>query len=396
MDLISVNKAKELIRNYTIPLIPVCVPMADAWGKVLAEDLYADFDIPAFSQSSMDGYAFRYDDLIVHNVLPVSGEMAAGANDLSVLTTGTAMRIFTGAPLPANADTVVMQEKTKLENGMLTILDEGIIRGANVRLPGSEMQKGGLALKANSILSAGAIGFLAGLGIDQVKIYPEPSISIIITGNELQKPGTSPVFGKVYESNSFALMAALKQLPTGPVQLVEAADDLDVLTNSLQKSLQHANLVLLTGGVSVGDYDFVVKAAERCGVENIFHGVLQRPGKPLYAGKKGNTWVFGLPGNPSSVLTCFYEYVLEAISMMTMHNRSLVKKQAALSSDHHKTNRLTQFLKGYYNGNSVEIMEAQESYKMRSIAQANCLVVLEPDMDTCTKGQIVNIHLLPV
>jgi molybdopterin molybdotransferase len=306
------------------------------------------------------------------------------------------MRIFTGAPLPANADTVVMQEKTNVNNGMLTILDANISRGANVRLPGSEIREGALALRANSVLKPGAIGFLAGLGNDQVKIYPEPTISIIITGNELQKPGTSPVFGKVYESNSFALMAALKTLNIDSVQLFESTDDLVELTKCLQKALQHSNLVLLTGGVSVGDYDLVVKAAEQCGVDKIFHGVLQRPGKPLYAGKKGDTWVFGLPGNPSSVLTCFYEYVLEAISIMTMHTRSLVKVQASLSHDHHKANRLTQFLKSYYAGNSVEILEAQESYKMRSFALANCLVVLEPDMEHLRKGELVDIHLLPV
>jgi len=395
-DLISVKQAKELIREHTIPLLPVSVPLIDAAGKILAEDLFSNFDIPAFAQSSMDGYAFRYNDWIKHSILSISGEMAAGATHPTALPAGTAMRIFTGAPLPEGADTVVMQEKTSVENGILSILDDKFTQGANVRLPGTEIQKAALAVKANTLLSAGAIGFLAGLGISQVKIFPEPTISIIITGNELQKPGTAPIYGKVFESNSFALMAALKSLHAGSVQVHEAGDDLEELINCLQKALMHSNLVLLTGGVSVGDYDFVVKAAERCGVEAIFHGILQRPGKPLYAGKHADKWVFGLPGNPSSVLTCFYEYVLEAISIMTMHTRSLEIKQATISHDFHKANRLTQFLKGYYDGSSVEILEAQESYKMRSFARANCLVVMEPEMEACRKGQMIEIHLLPL
>jgi molybdopterin molybdotransferase len=168
-------------------------------------------------------------------------------------------------------------------------------------------------LKESEYLSPAAIGFLAALGIARVRVYRRPAISMVITGNELQLPGKELLYGQVYEANSFMLKAALQQLHFGDIPVFYADDHLGRLTSTLQSALSTSDVVLLCGGISVGDYDFVLQAATDCDVEKLFHKVKQRPGKPLYFGRKENKIVFGLPGNPSSVLTCFYEYVIEGL-----------------------------------------------------------------------------------
>jgi molybdopterin molybdotransferase len=187
--MISVTEAKEIINNNTIALAPVKSVLGEAAGKVLAEDVYAPVDIPAFPQSSMDGYAFSFQGWKQHKKIKIVGEVAAGTDENIMLEPGNAVRIFTGAPVPTGADTVIMQEKTKTHNEELIIEDETLQAGTSVRPKGSEIKAGALALGKGSVLSPAGIGFLAGIGINDVKIYPNPSISIIVTGNELQQPG---------------------------------------------------------------------------------------------------------------------------------------------------------------------------------------------------------------
>ena len=209
--MISVAEAKKIIEGNAHPLKPVKVSISEAAGKILAEDIYSNADFPPFPQSSMDGYAFRFEDWKKENPLVIEGEMAAGVTEKMILAPGKATRIFTGAPLPEVADTVIMQEKTQIKKGqsgekLLVITDENLQAGANVRLKGSEIRKGTPALEKNSLLSPASIGFLAGIGIAEVLVFPHPSISVIITGKELQEPGKPLHFGQVYESNNFILM----------------------------------------------------------------------------------------------------------------------------------------------------------------------------------------------
>jgi molybdopterin molybdotransferase len=173
-------------------------------------------------------------------------------------------------------------------------------------------------------------------------------------------------------------------------------DNLEVLTGILKEALEQSDLVLLTGGVSVGDYDFVLEAAGKCGVSTLFHKVKQRPGKPLFFGKKEQKLVFGLPGNPSSVLSCFYQYVLPALQILSKRNVTLQTTDVPLSKSFRKNASLTFFLKGFYNGASVSILDAQESYRLSSFARANCLVQINESVTECKEGELVQIHLLPL
>jgi molybdopterin molybdotransferase len=390
--MISVGEAKKIINDSVKLLNAQSVAIQDAWDTTLAEDVIAPQDIPAYPQSSMDGYAFAFEDL--GKELLLAGESAAGNRHNFALRSHSAARIFTGAAVPEGADTVVMQEKVKVLDGQLIIEDEGLVPGSNVRGKGSEIKKGDVALPKGAYLSAASLGFLAGIGITNAVVYPKPAVTIIVTGNELKTIGAPLEYGEVYESNSFALTAALKQFHVSPMKVVRVEDDPAALRNVMQSALAESDLLLMTGGVSVGEYDFVTKVAGECGIHTLFHKIKQRPGKPLFFGMKDEKIVFGLPGNPSSVLTCFYEYVVPAVKKMTNGRQQLNILKAPLSASFKKNIPFKQFLKGFYDGRTVTPLSAQESYKMNSFAKANCLIVLEESDQECKEGDIKEIHLI--
>ena len=394
--MITVEEAKKIIQEQVNPLKPIQVMLTDAAGLILATDVYADIDIPAFAQSSMDGYAFSFSGWQTNKTLQIAGEMAAGSGETISCSPEQAVRIFTGAAVPEGTDTVVMQEKVTTKNGELYITDDKLKAGGNVRPKGSEIKAGALALPVGTFLSPAAIGFLAGIGITKINAWPKPTISIIVTGKELQQPGKPLQYGQVYESNSATLKAALKQINISEVKICWADDDLEILKQILQAELSESDVVLLTGGISVGDYDFVLDAVTQCGITKSFHRLKQRPGKPLYFGKKVDQLVFGLPGNPSSVLTCFYEYVLPALQQLGNNtNIGLKKLSVPLGKAIDKPTGLTHFLKGYYDGEKVLSLDAQESYRLSSFAKANCLIKIAEETTHCDEGANVEIHLLP-
>ncbi len=394
-EFISVSEAKDLIYKHTELLSPVTVSLIDAAGHVLAEDAFSKTDVPPFNQSSMDGYALNYDGWKEFNHLKITGEIAAGLGTDPGLDPQNAIRIFTGAPVPDGADTVVMQEKVRVDSNMLIVEDDNLIKGLNFREKGLEIKAGELAMEKGSLLTPAALGYLAGVGISEVSVYPKPSVSVILTGNELQTPGKALQYGQVYESNSFALKAALVQSGVSGIDFLLCEDTLERLTAVLAYALEKSDVVLLTGGVSVGDYDFVVRAAKANGVEQIFHKIRQKPGKPLFFGKKDEKIIFGLPGNPASVLSCFYEYVLPCLGRMSKRETALKSLKVPLNIALRKPAGLTQFLKGHYDGQTASDLKAQESFRLSSFAKANCLIVLEEARAGYAENELVEIHLLP-
>ncbi|MBO9672252.1 MAG: molybdopterin molybdotransferase MoeA [Sphingobacteriaceae bacterium] len=391
--MISVKEAKHLISEHIKVLNPISIDLAKASGHILAADVYAKYDIPAFRQSAMDGYALKFADH--EKVLSLIGEMAAGTATSITIQNGETSRIFTGAPLPKGADTVVMQEKITRTGEKITLQDPNLKPGLNVRDKGSEIMAGALAMEKGDFLSPAAVGFLAGIGIHEVSVYPMPKISIIVTGKELQQPGVPLEFGQVYESNSYSLSAALKLEGIEQVAIYEADDDLDILKNILLNATANSDVVLLTGGVSVGDYDFVIEAASHCGVKQIFHKVKQKPGKPLFFGTKEQKLIFGLPGNPSSVLSCYYNYVLPSIKALSHKSNSVMETQAKLTHPYSKPSGLTHFLKGKYENGLVTPLSAQESYRLSSFAQANCLICLDETQEHFKENDILTVMILP-
>jgi molybdopterin molybdotransferase len=388
--MIPVSEAKQIIRANIHSLSPSRAGLLKAGNFVLAENIYASIDIPAFDQSNVDGYAIRFSEK--NEPLTIDGEIVAGSG-IKSLHHKKAIRIFTGAPLPEGADTIVMQENTSVINNTLAINDPSLVKGANLRPQGTDIRKGELALEEGTLLTPAAIGYLAAIGTPEVNIYGPPAITLIITGNELVEPGLPLRTGQVHESNSITLKAALAPYGITFPETVRCNDELGDLTKTLQNALLKSDMVILTGGVSVGDYDFVSAAAENCGVTKLFHRVKQRPGKPIYFGIKENKPIFGLPGNPSSVLTCFYEYVSLALDIY-LHKKERAYLPAILRNNYKKPPGLTHFLKGMYNEGYVEILSAQESYRMSSFAKSNCLVILPESETEFNPGHQTQVHLL--
>lgn len=282
--MITVERAIKLIKEQILPSTAVNKQLKEAVGLVLAKDIVAPISIPAFPQSSMDGYAFAYDPHLTSYTLV--GAIAAGDSSKIVLEKGTAVRIFTGAAVPIGADTVLMQEKAKIEEGNLIVLQEDIKQGDNYRPIGSEIKEGTIAVSKGTLLNPATIGFLANIGIAAADVFPRPKVGIIVTGNELQSPGSTLEYGQVYESNSYTLLAALKQIHIQEIKVFAAPDDLNTLSSKLKEMLDSNDIVFMIGGVSVGEYDFTLKAFEVNGVKPIFHKIKQKPGKPLLFGKK--------------------------------------------------------------------------------------------------------------
>lgn len=393
--MISVAEARQLITQHIITLPAEMLPLSAAFNRVLAKAVYSNTSIPPFKQAGMDGYAFKFTDYTIGRALEIVDEVAAGSNTGVQLLHGQAVRIFTGAPVPETADTIVMQEKTRVENGQLSITDESILQGNNVRTPGSDIMKGQIAMESGTLLTPAAIGLLCGIGETEVTVYSQPAVAIIVTGNELQKQGKPLQPGQIYESNGSMLSAALQELHISKVSIYSAPDNLVELQAILQNALQQVDMVLLCGGVSVGDYDFVVEATRLCGVQKIFHKIKQRPGKPIFFGVTEKQLVFGLPGNPSAVLSCFYEYVMQAIQQMQGNTSpGLVKAFLPLSQQYKKNTSLTHFLKASCDGKKVTLLGAQESYKLNSFATANCLALIPEEVSSLEEGDLVEVHFV--
>lgn len=390
--MISVDSAKILIQEYATKSTEASISLVEANGYILAENIYAPIDTPPFNASAMDGYAIKFDQNYHEQTWVVKGEIQAGSSVDETLQPNEAYRIFTGAMVPHSADTIVVQEKV-IRNGEQFTIEEHILeRGANIRLQGSQLKKGELVLPQGHKLNAAAISLLANIGFNEVKVYEKPQIGIVVTGKELIQPGEPLLAGMIYESNSYALIAALNELNIKPSSVSRVDDIREDIVQAIEHNLDK-HILILTGGVSVGDYDFVADSLLECGVKKIFHKVKQKPGKPFYFGVKDQTLIFGLPGNPAAVLTCFYEYILLAIEAYTSHSyyKTLM---LPLTNSYTKKTSLTHFLKGKVNEQGVEILKSQESYLLNSFAYADCIIELSETEEQFNIGDRVRVKMI--
>ena len=386
--MIDVAEAAQLIKSHLPAFKSEKIAIDKAVGLLSAFDLHAPLSLPPFVQSSVDGYAIRFHDLDVSDVLSLADEVAAGCSKASSLKPGSAIRIFTGAPVPLGADTVVMQEFARLNPKGISFDPRPEKKGMHVREVGSHLKEGDLVLLKGQRITAAMVGHLSGLGINEVEVIQRPSVAIVTTGSEVMEPGTPLSDGKIYDSNKAVLSAALKEHGISPVSVTHVPDNPDQILAEIEKGLEKCDLLIITGGVSVGDYDYVVPMLEKAGVTKIFHGVKQKPGKPLYFGKKGSKLVFGLPGNPVSTLVCFHLYISSLVQ-----SKSPLFLQLPLASHFHKKAGLTHFLRGFANGHQVEILTGQESYMLHTFTKANCLVTIPEAVETVNKGELVDVRI---
>lgn len=400
--MLSVEEAKIVLMK-NVGLLPASkMDLAIAVNHILAEDIFSPVDLPPFNQSAMDGYAIKFKDR--SKKLKITGEIKAGDKMIAGISGGEAVRIFTGAAVPDRVDCVVMQEKTEMQNGGLLIKNYPIKKNENIRFTGSHINKGDLALKKGVKLNPAAIGFLASLGILKVPVYRKPDIAIIVTGNELKNPGSVLKRGEIYESNSFTLGAVLSEMGIRAKEIYRVRDEKIKLSETIKRALSSVDIIIISGGISVGKYDLVKDCLEENGVQEIFYKVLQKPGKPLFAGKykgKNNELIFALPGNPAATLVCFYEYVYPAIKKLMGHENYYlpVRKINMLGSVEKKGDR-AYFLKGKITEQGVIPLEGQESYMMKSFSEADSLIYLPASRENLPYkkkkqgNEIVEVHLL--
>ena len=395
--MITVQEAKQKIIANTALLSTEIIGTQAALNFVLAVDILAPLSLPSFRQSSMDGFAIDHSDIIQAGVfLNIINESKAGEATRQTLNKGEAIRIFTGAPVPDGATAVIMQEHTAKENGRVIIHEYPVNAGTNVRNIGQQIKVGAVALPKNTLLSPGSVGFLLGLNIEKVEVYKKPKVGLLITGDELVKTGEPIAHGQIYESNSAMLVAALQQEGIADVEVKYAKDDLQSTINTLQELAEENDLILATGGVSVGDYDFVGKALEAIQAETIFYKIKQKPGKPLLFAKRGEKLFFALPGNPASSLVCYYEYVLPAIRKMSGRSDYFLRSLRMPAKIAYSFNgERDEFLKATATEEHVIPLDGQESFALRSFAIANAIVYLPVTQNVVAEGDLVEVHLLP-
>ena len=392
--MISILEAILLVKNTSYPLLKSTnKPIEKAGGYKLFEDVFSPINMPPFRQSAMDGYAINLNDSLTYTLI---GEIKAGDSLQPHLKKGEAVRIFTGAPVPDTANAVVMQEKVSVAGSKIT-LETQIPLNHNIRPVAEQVKKDALALSKNTKLTPAAIGYLASLGIQNVIVFKKPTIAIVTTGNELVEPGQALTYGKIYESNSKMLQNALYNLKFYDVTIHKVEDDYNKTKAILESVITENDLVIISGGISVGDYDFVGKALEELKVEALFYKVKQKPGKPLFFGKKDKTLIFALPGNPAAALTCFYAYVYIALQkMMDNEDLELPRIQAKSLSKFVKNGDRPQYLKAIYNNGNIEILEGQSSAMLQTFAVSNALVYVPEEINKIEIGDLVDVVLLPV
>jgi molybdopterin molybdotransferase len=392
--MISVEQATQIIsENSQQTDKSIDINLIDALSFVLFQDVLSTINMPPFRQSAMDGYAINLYDAKTYTLI---GEVKAGDGHQLHLKPGDAVRIFTGAPVPDSANAVVMQEKISSQNHTL-IIDSNITINENIRPLGEQVLEGQVALKKGVKLTAAAIAYLTTLGITQVKVYKKPSIAIVVTGNELVQAGQPLQYGQIYESNAIMLISALKQAGYTDVSTYSVSDHYEKTLQVLKEVIHENDIVLVSGGISVGDYDFVGKALKELGVVEHFYKVNQKPGKPLFFGKKDDKIIFALPGNPAASLSCFYIYVIAAIEKLSGNLNFKIKRVKAVSkSEFIKKGERAQFLKAIYKDGKVEILEGQNSSMLHTFALANALVYLADTDESVKINDEVEVILLPI
>ncbi len=399
--MIHLEEALGIILSEVKTLEAEKVEISSSLERVLAEDVYADFDIPGFDRSAMDGYAVMAGDTSSVRsdrplILEVIADLRAGYQTKKILREGKAVRIMTGAPLPQGADAVVMVEDTKEEEDRVRIFRK-VKPGENVSFTGEDVKKGELVLKEGSLIRPAEVGMLAALGKEKVMLRKKPTVAVISTGDELTKVGDRLEEGQIYDSNSFALFSQVMKCGAIPQRLGIVPDKKEELILKIQEGLSF-NVLLLSGGVSVGVYDLVKEATEEAGVKILFWKVAVKPGKPTFFGIRDHTLVFGLPGYPVSSMLNFENLVKPAIYAMLGREERRIQVQAYLQSSIRSKGRRRNFIRvklvrerGEYRAVPAP---SQKSGVLKSMVFADGFIVVPEELEEIKKGEKVQVQLL--
>lgn len=392
----------EALRRVTEAITPIIgfeqLALRAALDRVLYADVISPLNVPGHANSAMDGYALRADDLPGdgEHVLTVIGTAFAGHPFTGEVGAGQAVRIMTGAMLPAGADTVVMQEQTRVEGGKLIIV-AGHKRGANVRHPGEDIHQGEVVLARGRRLLPADLGLLASLGISEVKVFRRPRVAFFSTGDELRSLGEPLGEGQIYDSNRYTLHAMLTRLNLEVIDMGVVPDDREAIREAFRAGAACADVLITSGGVSVGEADFVKETLQDLGQVN-FWKLAMKPGKPLAFGRLGQTLFFGLPGNPVSVMATFYQVVQPALQRLS---GELVPERLRLrvpcAENLKKSPGRLDFQRGILSRDAsgqlvVRAAGLQGSHVLSGMSRANCFIVLPEDWGNVEAGTLVEVE----
>lgn len=394
-----VEQARQLIRQFLAPVKEQqTIPLRDAWKRTLAVDVRSPMNVPPHNYSAMDGYAVSHADLAgAPCSLKLIGSSFAGRPFAGHAGAGECVRIMTGALIPDGCDSVVMQEHVKA-NGNMIEFGAGSRRGQNIRLTGEDIEKDSIVLSRGKLIGPAEMGLLASLGFSEVSVYRKLRIAIFSTGDELRQPGTVLGEGQIYDSNRYSLIGLLTELGGEIIDLGNIRDDKDSIRATLQQAATQADVIITSGGVSVGEADFIKELLAEMG-EVVFWKLAMKPGRPLAYGKIGSCHFFGLPGNPVAVMVTFLQFVSDALrALMGQAPKTAFTLQATLSSPIRKAPGRTEFQRGILSQDAdgrwlVQTTGEQGSGVLSSMSKANCFIVLPVEQGNADAGALVQVEL---
>jgi len=396
---LRVDKARQAILSCLTEVREIeSVPVREALGRVLAQEIVPAINVPAHDNTAMDGYALRFSDLAPADTrLEELGTALAGKPFKGKVGAGQCVRVMTGAVMPEGTDTVVIQEVVKVE-GKNVVIPAGQKPGQNVRYAGEDLKVGVPVLNAGKLIRPAELGLIASLGIPEIRVRRKLRVAFFSTGDELASIGSALKEGEVYDSNRYTLHGMLSRLGVEIDDLGVVRDDPEELKNAFEKAARNADVVITTGGVSVGEADFVKRLMAELG-EVLFWKIAMRPGRPMAFGRIGKAFLFGLPGNPVAVMVTFYQFVRDALLHLSGRTDDFaVPLLRVVSAEKiRKVPGRTEYQRGIlYNENHewrVRITGQQGSGVLRSMAQANCFIVLEHERGAVAAGEPVSVQL---
>jgi len=400
-DALRVDKAGAAIHACLIPVTEIeAVAIRDSLGRVLAQEIVPQIDVPGHDNSAMDGYAVRSADLALSKEVSLKeiGSAFAGKVFQGKIQAGECVRIMTGAVMPQGADTVVVQEVCRADQERI-IIPPGQKAGQNVRAAGEDLKAGVAVLHPGQPVRAADLGLIASLGIAEVKVKRRLRVAFFSTGDELVSIGTPLAQGQLYDSNRYTLHGMLSGLGVEIIDMGVVRDDPQKLEAAFAAAADKADAIITTGGVSVGEADFVRQLMARLG-EVLFWKIAMRPGRPMAFGKIGSAFLFGLPGNPVAVMVTFHQFVRNALLVLGGQTDSieipLLKAVSATAI--RKVAGRTEYQRGVLfaeNGNwKVRTTGQQGSGVLRSVSEANCYIVLEHERGRVEAGELVSVQLM--
>lgn len=392
----SVTQARQFIKQFLSPVREAeALPICESLGRVLATDIVSPSNVPNHNNSAMDGFAFKFSANL--KTLKIIGTALAGQPFMGNLNAGECVKIMTGAVIPAGADTVVMQERIAIKSDRITLLEE-TKQGANVRLAGEDLRIGQTVLAKGHIMKPADLGLVASLGIAKVPVYRKLKVAFFSTGDELVGVGKPLLEGQIYDSNRYTLYGMLTRLGAQISDLGNVPDDPAQLEAALLQAAQNNDVVITSGGVSVGEADYMKALLAKHG-QVLFWKMNMKPGRPLAYGKIASAHYFGLPGNPVATMVTFYQFVREALLMLQGATpKPMPMLMVECTEPIKKATGRTEFQRGVLYDDAgvwkVKPTGNQGSGILSSMSAANCFIVLDEATGNCAAGELVKVQVM--